>query len=1240
MRVSAYLATATLILFAGCAGSPLGLDISSGPGADLVSEGEDGRGIGDGQSVPDCDGKECGAKGCEEGEPCDDLDPCTQSDLCTGGVCEGIAYECNDDKECTQDECDGAGECDFVLKSGKCLINGICYDEGTSHSAQPCSECMTAVSKTAWTNDDTNECFDTNECTVGDYCLDGECESGTDSLMCDDGNSCTGDACDPDQGCVFVPVEGGCDDADLCTSGDHCADGECVGEEVPCNDGNICTDDWCDQQVGCSHSNSDGECDDGNHCTVGDFCADGECQPGPTPMNCDDDNACTDDSCTPLAGCSNVNNSGPCNDGDLCTVGDFCAGGVCQPGGGIAACNDNNDCTADSCDPKGGCLYAPMDGDCDDGSVCTTGDHCEGGVCQPGSGITDCDDQNLCTTDSCDPQAGCQHELNAAPCSDGNECTDDDHCDAGICMGQLKVCNDQELCTTDTCNPLLAGGCVFTPNGLQCEDGDPCTLGDNCGSGTCQPGMGQLDCDDGNECTADTCVPGDGCKNSNAVGLCNDGDPCTEGDFCANGQCIPGADICNCSKNEDCADKEDGNLCNGTLVCDTSAPNPVNWQCEVNPATIVACDSSADTSCVQAECVPGTGQCIMVNVNDGLACDDLNLCTTGETCTIGLCGTGSAVTCDDNDPCTDNQCLPKSGCNYPALPDGTPCGAGGWVCAAGSCVACSCAGKDCGQDGCGNSCGSCEEEWLVCQGTQCIEPCPDLSGLYAFVGNMHYTTGTCWGEWKSDKSITEAVRIYKQGNQYEVEMLWVDEGCPDMGSYMDCSFSLLTCELTCVMNSQAVTSYYNAYAACQGEVPWVSSGAATIEYYEKDGVVQSARQWTLNGPYGTCPYSVSPTGSASGGQCDSCTFDGGQCSTDLVCLGYLNYPGFQACLPLCLSDGDCPAGFFCDTENSYCWYETWESVCDGDDVWALDECGHYVTQEDDCQWDEVCANGKCVGLFCGDGSLDADEECDDGNNEDWDGCSGDCRTEEVAVVPQGTFWMGCNQALDSQCDADEFPAHQVNPDKFAVDIYQATVQDYSECVDSGTCSTPASSASTCNWGKSGKGTHPINCISWEQADTYCDWTGMRLCTEAEWEKAARGGCALYAGDCASAMPRYPWGSTPVDCDHANYHTGSPGCGTGGTAAVGSKPLGMGPYGNLDMVGNVWDWVEDCYHSTYGGAPSDGSAWTTGCQPGHAIRGGSFWSSAAAIRASSRHQGEVGVGGFGLHVAGVRCCSDL
>jgi cysteine-rich repeat protein len=523
------------------------------------------------------------------------------------------------------------------LSNGRCLINGICRQEGEADPENGCRECMTAASKNAWSNDDTNTCDDGNVCLDGETCSNGECVSGDDALTCDDGNPCTQDTCDPEDGCVAENAPGPCADGNPCTENDSCLEGSCAGTPVVCDDGNPCTEDSCDPATGCTAANVGWECDDGNVCTVGDLCVGGVCSAGQYALGCDDGNPCTADGCSPENGCLHPPVEGPCEDGDLCNEGDFCQEGTCQPGSEPVDCDDNNVCTLDTCDPGTGCGHSPMPGDCDDGSVCTVGDTCSQGTCVPGITVVDCSDDSPCTVDTCDPLAGCKHTQSDGPCNDGNECTVGEQCVDGSCVGDLKVCDDDNPCTTDTCNPLAAGGCVFTPNDQSCDDGDPCTLGDTCMDGECASGLGELPCDDGNACTDDSCAAGVGCKHKAKVALCDDANPCTQGDYCANGQCISGANICKCAANADCAPNDDADWCNGWLYCDTSPGNPSQWSCKVNPTTVVTCSTAGDTECAGNQCIPATGKCQMQAMNEALPCDDGNGCTVGDKCAQGVC---------------------------------------------------------------------------------------------------------------------------------------------------------------------------------------------------------------------------------------------------------------------------------------------------------------------------------------------------------------------------------------------------------------------------------------------------------------------------------------------------------------------------------------------------------------------------------------------------------------------------
>jgi formylglycine-generating enzyme required for sulfatase activity len=199
---------------------------------------------------------------------------------------------------------------------------------------------------------------------------------------------------------------------------------------------------------------------------------------------------------------------------------------------------------------------------------------------------------------------------------------------------------------------------------------------------------------------------------------------------------------------------------------------------------------------------------------------------------------------------------------------------------------------------------------------------------------------------------------------------------------------------------------------------------------------------------------------------------------------------------------------------------------------------------------------------------------------------------DMCDVAAGAFQMGCNSAVDTECFGGESPYHSVTVPAFKVDKYEVTAAEYKACVDASGC-TAANTTGGCNYNVGGKESHPIDCVDWNQAKAYCEWAGKRLPTEAEWEKAARG----------TDGRKYPWGNDALDCNRA-VHSVSP-CNNSGTVPVGSKPAGVSPYGAEDMEGNVWEWVEDWYHDSYTGAPSDGSAWVNPAGSYRVWRGGSW-----------------------------------
>jgi len=159
----------------------------------------------------------------------------------------------------------------------------------------------------------------------------------------------------------------------------------------------------------------------------------------------------------------------------------------------------------------------------------------------------------------------------------------------------------------------------------------------------------------------------------------------------------------------------------------------------------------------------------------------------------------------------------------------------------------------------------------------------------------------------------------------------------------------------------------------------------------------------------------------------------------------------------------------------------------------------------------------------------------------------------MVLVPAGDFLMGSSE--DEVADA--FPQHVVPLDSYWMDIYEVTNEQYHKCVDVGACYEPED-LRYFNYPEFAS--HPVVYITWFDALAFCRWNDKRLPTEAEWEKAARGGRGR----------RYPWGD---DLATTNLNAGSR---LAGTTPVGSYSDGASPYGAMDMAGNVWEWVMDWY----------------------------------------------------------------
>jgi formylglycine-generating enzyme required for sulfatase activity len=216
-------------------------------------------------------------------------------------------------------------------------------------------------------------------------------------------------------------------------------------------------------------------------------------------------------------------------------------------------------------------------------------------------------------------------------------------------------------------------------------------------------------------------------------------------------------------------------------------------------------------------------------------------------------------------------------------------------------------------------------------------------------------------------------------------------------------------------------------------------------------------------------------------------------------------------------------------------------------------------------------------------------------------CIGTCSTCVTGwtSISSGSFNMG-----SSTGGADEQPVHSVTLSAFEMMDTEVTVDLYRQCVDDHACTKPGT-ASQCNWEVSGRGSHPINCVDWQQSVDFCQWAGGRLPSESEWEYAARS---------AGQDILYPWGDDLPTCSLANYA----GC-EDETWAVCNITAGNTTQGLCDMAGNVWEWVQDWYHDSYTNAPADGSAWESPAGEHRVIRGGGWDIVSSGLRAAYRNK---------------------
>jgi hypothetical protein len=568
---------------------------------------------------------------------------CTGAAACTGGIeqcdapqpapekCDGVDDDCDGETDEIFTDTDGDGSADCVDEDDD--------NDGIQDVADNCQFVANVdqadhdgdkAGDLCDPDDDNDGAPDVSDCapldkavygTAIELCdkVDNNCNGQTDEDLCDDGNPCTKDACNPDTSCAHTADPTAvCNDGNVCSLADACIGGVCTGTNLQgCDDSDGCTIDSCDPLLGCQNVPVAGtpEICDGldNDCNAltdeGFLNSDGD-----TKADCvdeDDDNDGVPDAAD---NCPLVSNPGQANnDGDS-------QGDVCDP-------DDDNDGVGDDldCAPLQAKIYQgatelcdQLDNDCD--------------------GSTDenlCDDGNACTKDSCNGDGSCANANdNTKLCDDGSVCTQVDKCVDGVCAGLNNlICNDGNPCTDDTCDAVA--GCLTALNTAPCEDGSQCTAGDTCNQGVCKPGP-SLVCNDGNPCTTDFCDPNSGCSVSalNGIGCTYPGGaPDCNTATCQGGQCVlqPGANGVAC------------NYPGGTPACNTASCQ--GGQCLLAPGPNgVTCDPGAPLAPCKAASCQG-GQCLIGNAGNNTGCT-----TAFGDCPNGTCA-GGACQVTPNQPC-------------------------------------------------------------------------------------------------------------------------------------------------------------------------------------------------------------------------------------------------------------------------------------------------------------------------------------------------------------------------------------------------------------------------------------------------------------------------------------------------------------------------------------------------------------------------------------------------------------
>ena len=1130
---------------------------------------DDGLGSCDVISPKQCEDAQCEAE--QDGKTCDDQDPCTENDRCANNVCTPGADLC----ACHVDaDCQGAADADLCAGQRYCDTGAVPY--ACKLNAGTVVECAHA-GNTA--------------------CLLNTCDPKTGT-------------CSP----VALPTKTTCDDGDVCSAGDHCQDGSCLA-----GPDDLCA---CHTTADCAMQEDDSVCNGTLYCDKSSGLYACKINPA-TVVSCPQSQTgtCSTNACQEASKTCKIvpaNDGGACDDGFACTKNDFCAAGACVPASVQCQCQTSADCAKyDDNDLCNGVLFCDKEGEfpaCKHNPASVV-------VCPKAS-------DTACAINTCQPVDGSCKPIAVAqkkPCDDGNTCSTGDHCAQGVCAPSANTCSctKDEDCAPyedgDSCNGLMfcdlaVGGCTLNPASMV-----TCTTVGNtaCRAKQCQPKTGQ--------CTE---VP------INHDLPCDDGNICTSGDACVGGWCAAGKNTCECQKNSDCAGKGDGNLCDGPLVC---AKVDNTYKCQKNIAQKVVCPTVDDTDCSKNACDPQTGGCSKTAADDGAKCDDGDPCTEQTGCKSGVCE-GGAQQCE----CTvDADCLSKD--------DKDPCNgtlycaktAGKGSCAPkpGSAITCDASADTlCQRNTCEPSTGKCQPA-AVNNGKTCDDANP------CTLGDVCAAAACSSGQPKpcGDADPCAAQACNPKSGQCEPTPLQDGDKCDDgngctVGETCQgkvCSGPAKSCDdaNACTLDSCAKATGQCSHAAVGDGLTCDADGDGCTPLDACDAGVCKAGSPLVCDDGNPC---TDDSCDAAAGKCaqkantKACS-DSDACTTGDVCGGGQCTKGKAT---VCDDKNQCTTDS-CNSTTGACTFTKHANFCDDGMACTVGErCNNgackgtvHCVDNNPCTLDHQCSGGKCVYP-----PLGWEPQC--GANRLCVGAS--CVTKNppsgmltVYGTGPGGFAIGCPAHASGECGTNEKPNKQIRVNSFWIDKHEVRASEYKTCVQNSGCIKPSKIKGDggATYNQPGKENHPVNFVNQKQARTFCTamrGAGGRLCSEAEWEWAARG----------PSLNRFPWGNNNNGCELANWTA----CGNQ-LQAVGGRGAGKSWIGAHDMAGNIWEWVEGWFqpYEAWGNLATN-PVWMSDPGTGKKVnRGGSCWTGWQQIRTTERN----GIGGGTADAnRGFRCCKSM